>query len=131
MWKELKSWTGVLLRADLTGHSHPTHFGSFCSTTLLPPHIKKLETYFALFIFLDFRTVWFVDGICELTQRLMISAPRCPYVLRRSCILEWITVCIVQVLTPKLIVRPRRGQLSFTKMFVASNSKINFLHQKL
>ena len=24
---------------------------------LLAPHIKKLETYFALFIFLDFRTV--------------------------------------------------------------------------
>ena len=27
------------------------------STTILASHIKKLETYFALFIFLDFRTV--------------------------------------------------------------------------
>ena len=27
MGKELKSCTGVLLRADLTGHDHPTHFG--------------------------------------------------------------------------------------------------------
>ena len=27
MEKELKSSTGVLLRADLTGHGHPTHFG--------------------------------------------------------------------------------------------------------
>ena len=26
-------------------------------TTLIVPHIKKLETYFALFIFLDFRTM--------------------------------------------------------------------------
>ena len=77
---------GVLLRADLT-RSQPSHpfrqkstdwlnwpcpvrsalkrtpvqdFDSFsikCSTTLLAPHIKKLETYFALFICLDFRTV--------------------------------------------------------------------------
>ena len=27
MEKETKSCTGVLLRADLTGHSHPTFFG--------------------------------------------------------------------------------------------------------
>ena len=27
MEKELKSCMGVLLRADLTGHGHPTHFG--------------------------------------------------------------------------------------------------------
>ena len=27
MEKELKSYTGVLLRADLTGHGHPPHFG--------------------------------------------------------------------------------------------------------
>ena len=27
MKKELKSCTGVLLKADLTGHSHPTLFG--------------------------------------------------------------------------------------------------------
>ena len=27
MEKELKSCTGVLLRADLTGHGHPTCFG--------------------------------------------------------------------------------------------------------
>ena len=27
MEKELKSSTGVLLRADLTEHGHPTHFG--------------------------------------------------------------------------------------------------------
>ena len=27
MEKELKSCTGILLRADLTGHSHPIRFG--------------------------------------------------------------------------------------------------------
>ena len=32
-----------------------------CSITLLAPHIKKLETYFSMFIFLDFRTVWWVE----------------------------------------------------------------------
>ena len=29
--------------------------------TLLAPHIKKLETYFALFIFLHFRSVIYVQ----------------------------------------------------------------------
>ena len=82
MVKWLKSCTGVLLRANLTGHGHPTHFGRkglndcallgqpskghpcrilirfpWCSTTSLIPHIKKLETYFPLFILLDFRSV--------------------------------------------------------------------------
>ena len=80
MEKELKSCTGVILRADLTGRKgldghallgqsskgHPCRililFAS-CSTTLLQaPHIKKLETYFALFIFLDFRTVWYIKN---------------------------------------------------------------------
>ena len=46
MKKELKSCKDVLLRADLTGHGHPTLFGR-----------KSLETYFAPFIFLDFRIV--------------------------------------------------------------------------
>ena len=46
MEKELKSCTGVLLRADLTRHGHPTLFG-----------IKGLETYIALLIFLEFRMV--------------------------------------------------------------------------
>ena len=40
---------GVFLRADLTGHGHPSP-----STTLLAPHIKKLETYFALLYFWTF-----------------------------------------------------------------------------
>ena len=38
MGKKLKSCTVVLLRADLTGHGHPTHFGSFC-----PVHISGLS----------------------------------------------------------------------------------------
>ena len=79
MEKELKSCTGVLLRADLTGHGHPTPFWQmgldghallgqaskghpcrililfpYCSTTLLVPHIKKLETYFVLLYFWTF-----------------------------------------------------------------------------
>ena len=29
MEKELKSCTGILLRADLTGHNHPIYFGRF------------------------------------------------------------------------------------------------------
>ena len=82
MEKELKSCMGVLLRADLTGHGHSSPFCQngwdgrallgqpskghpcrililfpYCSTISLAPHIKKLETYFALFIFLDFRIV--------------------------------------------------------------------------
>ena len=85
MEKELKSCKGVLLRADLTGQGHLALLGRnlligwvgyalldqpskghpcrililfpFCSTTFLVPHIKKLETYFALFIIHDFRTV--------------------------------------------------------------------------
>ena len=85
--KELKSCMGVLLRADLTGHSQFSQSANFCqkgwdgrallgqpskghpcrilicfpycSTIPLAPHIKILETYFALFIFLDFRTVWY------------------------------------------------------------------------
>ena len=67
MEKELKSCTGVLLRADLTRHGHPSPFSQKgwdgqpskghrrrililpkCSTTLYVPHIKKLETCFAL-----------------------------------------------------------------------------------
>ena len=45
---------------------HPTLFGRIgrlaelampFSTIILVQHIKKLETYFALFVFLDFRTV--------------------------------------------------------------------------
>ena len=62
MEKELKSCTGIFLRADIIGHGHHTLFGrnrlfSYCSITLLVSHIKKLETYCALFIFLEFRTV--------------------------------------------------------------------------
>ena len=57
---------GVLLRADLTGYGHPTCFGRglgwLCTvssdlTTLFATHIEKMETYFALFIFLNFRIV--------------------------------------------------------------------------
>ena len=54
MEKELKSNTGVLLRADLTGHIQFSQSANFCqkiSTTFLAPHIKKLETYFALIYF--------------------------------------------------------------------------------
>ena len=79
MEKELKSCTGVLLRADLTGYGHPSPFWQNrwdghtllgqpskghpcrililfpqCSTALLAPHIKKLETYFALLYFWTF-----------------------------------------------------------------------------
>ena len=82
MEKELKSSTGVLLRADLTGHGQFSQSANFCqkgwdgrallgqpskgrpwrisilflqcSTTLLAPHIKKLETYFALLYFWTF-----------------------------------------------------------------------------
>ena len=85
----MKSCTGVLLRADLTGQGHPTLFGRnwligwigytlkrtpVQDSTLLVSHIKKLETYFALFIFLDFRTVWHhlvhydSKGDCRLTN---------------------------------------------------------------
>ena len=92
--KELKSCTGILFRADLTRHGHPTLFGrnrqigytllgqpskglpsriliffhnvllcyqyhiqSQCPRRLTLTTLKKLEAYFALFIFLDFRTV--------------------------------------------------------------------------
>ena len=34
----------------------------------LAPHIKKLETYFALFIFLDFHTLW-CSSICKTYQK--------------------------------------------------------------
>ena len=79
MEKELKFCTGVLLRADPTGHGHPTRLGRkgldgcallgqaskghpckiliifpYCSTISLAPHIKKLETYFALLYFWTF-----------------------------------------------------------------------------
>ena len=67
MEKELKSCTGVLLRADLTRHGQKGWDGRAqldqpskghrrrilillpkCSTTLYVPHIKKLETFFTL-----------------------------------------------------------------------------------
>ena len=72
--------TGVLLRADITGHSQISQFtpkkvGWPCSVrssikrtgfqvffhnvilcTFVAPHVKELKTYF--FIFLDFRIVW-------------------------------------------------------------------------
>ena len=79
MEKELKSCTGVPLRADPTGLSHPSpvcqngwvgrallgqpskgHLWRIliifpqCSATLLAPHFKKLETYFALLYFWTF-----------------------------------------------------------------------------
>ena len=79
MEKEWKSCTGVLLRADLTGHGHSSPFCQngwdgrallgqpskghpcrililfpYCSTISLAPHIKKLETYFALLYFWTF-----------------------------------------------------------------------------
>ena len=65
MEKELKSYTGVLLRADLLNRARPfkpflpklvgwpcpvrsalkrTPMQDFSSTTLFAPHIKKLET---------------------------------------------------------------------------------------
>ena len=60
MEEEFKSCTGVLLRADLTGHEFSLS-ANFCqkmwdgctllgqpSKALLAPHIKKLETYFSL-----------------------------------------------------------------------------------
>ena len=40
---------------------------SYCFTTFLAPHIKKLETYFCPVIFLDFRTV------CRMFQRCIVS----------------------------------------------------------
>ena len=46
----------VLLGQPSKGHLVRIIFPQ-CSTTLLAPDIKKLETYFALFICLDFRTV--------------------------------------------------------------------------
>ena len=82
MEKQLKSCTGVLLRADLTGHGqfsqsadfcqkgwdghvllgqptkgHPCRISilfSQCSTTLLAPHITKMVTYFAPLYFWTF-----------------------------------------------------------------------------
>ena len=66
MEKELKSRTGVILRADLTGDSHPSPFCQnrtpvqdliifpSCSTGFIAPHIKKMETYFALLYFWTF-----------------------------------------------------------------------------
>jgi hypothetical protein len=97
---------GVLLRADLTGNGHPIRFyrkglddlfllshsskgnprdlqdfNSWFSTTLLSPHFKKLEIYFALFIFLDYCIVWLTVmkfktiTICQsgITQKINIS----------------------------------------------------------
>ena len=82
MEKELTSCTGVLLRADLTGHGQFSQSADFCqkgqdgrallglpskgrpcrisilvpecSTTFLAPHIEELETYFALLYFWTF-----------------------------------------------------------------------------
>ena len=105
MEKELKAFKGVLLRADLTEHGQFSQSANFCqkgwdghallgqpskghpcrililfpycSTISLAPHIKKLETYFALFIFLDFCTVcpaqnsiflYFIDWFCDICQ---------------------------------------------------------------
>ena len=95
MEKVLKSCTGVLLRADITGH--PTLFGRNrligwigyallgqaskghpCTILILFSimsyyiiSIKQLETYFASFIFLDFRTVCstasFLTGCVEVS----------------------------------------------------------------
>ena len=79
MGKEFKSCTGVLLRADLIGHGHPTRFGrkglnghallgqpskghpcrisTFFSTMfyyIISTTHKKLETYFSLLYFWTF-----------------------------------------------------------------------------
>ena len=43
--------------ADQTEHGHPD------GLELSAPHIKKLETYFALLIFMDFRTVWYLCNV--------------------------------------------------------------------
>ena len=92
MENELKSCTGVLLRADLTGHGHSSPFCQnrwdgrallgqpskghpcrililfpYCSTISLAPHIKKLETYFALLYFWTFAQCavsWFFTCYC-------------------------------------------------------------------
>ena len=86
MEKDLKSCTGVLLRSDLIGHSHPTlflqkladwlnwpdpvksafkrtpvqDFNSFSITFyhIISTTYQKFETYFALLIFLEFCTVY-------------------------------------------------------------------------
>ena len=63
MGKELKSCMGVLLRADLTGHHHATQIGSkgLDGRALLGQPSKGqlygiwLDTYFALFLFVDFQ----------------------------------------------------------------------------
>ena len=79
MENELKSCIGILLRGDLTGHCQSANFCQkgwdgrallgqpskghpcrililfpYCSTISLAPHIKKLETYFALLYFWTF-----------------------------------------------------------------------------
>ena len=82
--KELKSWMGVLWRADLSGHGHPSPFcqkgwdgrallgqpskGQPCRISILylqcstTPHIKKLETYFSPLCFWIFAQIVVVGG---------------------------------------------------------------------
>ena len=59
--KKSKSRMGVLLRADLTGHHHATQIGSkgLDGRALLgqPSKGHLYGTYFALFLFVDFRIV--------------------------------------------------------------------------
>ena len=63
MEKEIKSCTGVLLRADLTGHSQFSQSADFCQkgwdglALLVSPQkdaLAGLETYFALLYFWTF-----------------------------------------------------------------------------
>ena len=114
MEKELKSCTGVLLRADLTGHGHPTLYGrnwlnwpcpvrsalkrtpvqdfnsSSCSTTWLEPHIKKLETYIALFIFLV---------ICRMCSAQWCKAKKNQNLPEVWCsqLLFWVDLCTMPI----------------------------------
>ena len=64
----------ALLRQPSKGHPCRIIF-PWCSTTLLATNIKELETYFALFIFLDFCTVcWGKEGISSMHLQFLKNA---------------------------------------------------------
>ena len=109
MEKELKSCRGVLLRALKTfeskGHLAVQDFNSF---SIMFYHIifttyQKIGDLFCPFIFLDFRTVWFIDMWSTPRDYKSLKINLITKHLRNMKILQWNTYTIKNIYEKSLM----------------------------
>ena len=113
----MKSWTGRLLRADLTGQGHHTLFGiywlnwpcpvrSFLKRTpmqdfnsfslmfyyIISTTYQKIGDLFCPVIFLDFRTV------CRLIFHNLCIFNHDPYRSLKNCLSNYQSICLISII---------------------------------